>query len=31
LLEDDNKLSVDALEIKNKLKLIIKDIERRMR
>lgn len=31
LLEDDNKLSVDALEIKNKLKLIVKDIERRMR
>lgn len=31
LLEDDNKLSVDALEIKNKLKLIIKDIEWKMR
>ena len=31
LLEDDNKLSVDALEIKNKLKLIVKDIERKMR
>ena len=31
LLEGDNKLSVDALEIKNKLKLIIKDIEWKMR